>query len=119
MIFLKNSKLLPDFPLVLHGGSVVKPDEIKKINKNGGRLDRTAAGVSPEEIIKSISLGICKINIATDTRILWARVHREFFNNNPDQFDPIIPGKHYMDAYEEFMIEKFDLLKATGKSYSI
>ena len=115
-ILKKIQKLLPDFPLVLHGGSVVKPDEIKKINKNGGRLDRTAAGVSPEEIIKSISLGICKINIATDTRILWARVHREFFNNNPDQFDPIIPGKHYMDAYEEFMIEKFDLLKATGKA---
>ena len=115
-ILQKIQNLLPKFPLVLHGGSSVNIDEIEKINNYGGRLDQAAAGVVPEEIIKSISFGICKINIATDTRILWARIHREFFSNHPDQFDPIIPGKHYIDAYEEFMIEKFDLLKATGKA---
>jgi len=115
-ILQKIQNLLPEFPLVLHGGSGVNQEEVEKINNHGGRLDRSASGVTPEDIIKSISYGICKINIATDTRILWARVHREFFDLQPDQFDPIIPGKKYMDAYEEFMIEKFDLLKATGKA---
>lgn len=115
-ILQKIQNLLPEFPLVLHGGSVVNLDEVNKINNSGGKLDKTASGVAPEEIIKSISYGICKINIATDTRILWARVHREFFKNNPDQFDPIIPGKQYIEAYEKFMLEKFDLLKSTGKA---
>ena len=115
-ILEKIQKLLPEFPLVLHGGSSVNHEEVNRINKSGGKLEKTASGVAPEEIIKSISYGICKINIATDTRILWARIHREFFKDNPDQFDPIIPGKQYIEAYEKFMLSKFDLLKATGKA---
>ena len=107
---------IPKFPIVLHGGSAVNQEEIKRINDSGGGLIEGAAGVSPDEIIKSISYGVCKINIATDTRILWARVHREFFRDNPELFDPIIPGKEYMVAYEKFMLEKFDLLGATGKA---
>jgi fructose-bisphosphate aldolase class II len=106
---------LPKFPIVLHGGSAVNLEEVKRINNSGGELSEGAAGVSAKEIIKSISYGVCKINIATDTRILWARVHREFFRDRPELFDPIIPGKEYMDAYEKFMLEKFDLLGATGK----
>jgi fructose-bisphosphate aldolase class II len=115
-ILEKIQKLLPEFPLVLHGGSSVNHEEVNRINKSGGKLEKTASGVAQEEIIKSISYGICKINIATDTRILWARIHREFFKDNPDQFDPIIPGKQYIEAYEKFMLSKFDLLKATGKA---
>ena len=90
-------------------------DEINRINKNGGELKEGAAGVSPEEIKISIKYGVCKINIATDLRLLWARVYREFFKDPPTLFDPIIPGKTYMDACERFMLEKFDLLGATGK----
>ena len=41
---------------------------------------------------------------------------REFFYNTPELFDPIIPGNTYMEAYEKFMLEKFDLLGATGKA---
>ena len=109
-------KKLPEYPLVLHGGSAVNPKEVERINQSGGQLSSGSSGVSPDEIIKSISYGICKINIATDTRILWARVHREFFRDKPDLFDPIIPGGQYMDAYEQFMLDKFDLLKATGQA---
>ncbi|WP_223552114.1 class II fructose-bisphosphate aldolase [Aestuariivivens sp. NBU2969] len=107
---------LPNFPIVLHGGSAVNQEDVNRINACGGALSQGASGVSPNEIKKAISHGVCKINIATDTRILWARVNREFFWNTPELFDPIIPGKEYMDAYEQFMLEKFDLLRATGKA---
>lgn len=107
---------LPHFPIVLHGGSAVNKEEISRINSSGGRLNGGAAGVSPEEIVKSITYGVCKINIATDTRLLWARVHREFFKDTPELFDPTIPGKEYMKANEAFMLEKFELLGATGKA---
>lgn len=106
---------LPEFPIVLHGGSAVNREEIERINKAGGQLMEGASGVSPDEIVKSIAYGVCKINIATDTRLLWTRVHREFFRDSPELFDPVIPGKEYMLAYEDFMLEKFDLLGATGK----
>ena len=107
---------LPQFPIVLHGGSAVNKEEIKRINKSGGMLLDSASGVAAEEIVKSIKYGVCKINIATDTRLLWTRVHREFFRDSPELFDPIIPGKQYIEAYEEFMIQKFDLFGATGKA---
>jgi fructose-bisphosphate aldolase, class II len=107
---------LPNFPIVLHGGSAVNKEEIRKINLAGGSLAESAAGVTPEEITESIKYGVCKINIATDTRLLWARVHREFFRDSPELFDPLIPGKKYMEEYEKFMQDKFDLFGATGKA---
>ena len=115
-ILKKIQEKLPYYPIVLHGGSAVNKEEIVKINRNGGKLLEGAAGVDPKEIVKAIKYGVCKINIATDLRLIWTRVHREFFNETPDLFDPIIPGKLYMDAYEKFMLEKFDLLGATGKA---
>ena len=107
---------LPQFPIVLHGGSAVNLEEIERINRAGGNLNEGASGVTPEEIVKSIAYGVCKINIATDTRLLWTRVHREFFKDTPELFDPVVPGKTYMAEYQKFMLEKFDLLGATGKT---
>jgi len=106
---------LPGFPLVLHGGSAVNSEEIQRINASGGQLGIDAKGLSDDELIKAIEYGVCKINIATDARLIWARVHREFFKYTPAQFDPIVPGNSYMEAFEEFILEKFELLKSTGK----
>lgn len=107
---------LPGFPLVLHGGSAVNVEEIQRINAAGGQLGTDAKGVSDDELLKAIELGVCKINIATDARLIWTRVHREFFKLSPAQFDPIIPGKTFMDKFEKFNLEKFELLKAIGKA---
>jgi fructose-bisphosphate aldolase class II len=106
---------LPEFPIVLHGGSAVNREEIYRINRAGGKLGGGASGVSPDQIVRSIAYGVCKINIATDTRLLWARVHREFSRDSPELFDPVIPGKAYMGEYERFMLQKFDLFLATGE----
>lgn len=106
---------LPGYPLVLHGGSEVNIDEINRINKAGGELGVSAKGVSSADVKKAINYGVCKVNIATDARLIWTRVHREFFSNSPESFDPIVPGKIYMENLEQFMIEKFELLGSTGK----
>tara|TARA_B110000008_G_C16915569_1_gene542544 strand:- start:165 stop:1106 length:942 start_codon:yes stop_codon:yes gene_type:complete len=118
-ILREIQKILPGFPIVLHGGSGVNVEEINRINKSGGNLDEGAAGVPSDQIIKSISYGVCKINIATDLRLLWARVHREFFMHSPGLFDPTIPGKKYIEEFEEFMINKFKLLGGYGKASKI
>ena len=115
-ILKEIQKKLPGFPLVLHGGSAVDNSEIQRINAAGGQLGTDAKGVSDKEIVKAIQYGVCKINIATDARLIWTRVHREFFKLSPALFDPIVPGKTYMDTLEKFYIKKFELLKAVGKT---
>ena len=115
-ILKKIQQKLPEFPLVLHGASAVNHEEINRINAAGGNLGVSAKGVDPDELKASIEYGICKVNIATDARLIWTRTHREFFKSSPELFDPIIPGKTYMDELENFIIEKFELLGSTGKS---
>jgi len=118
-ILEKIQEKLPEFPLVLHGGSAVNKEEIQRINAAGGQLGIDAKGVSDEELIKAIEYGVCKINIATDARLIWTRVNREFFKYSPAQFDPIIPGKSFMKAFESFNMEKFELLGSMGKANDI
>jgi len=109
-------KRLPGFPLVLHGGSAIDNVEVQRINACGGSLGTEAKGVPSGEIKKAITYGICKVNIATDARLIWTRVHREHFIKQPEKFDPVPPGKIYMDEMEKLYAEKFKLLGATNKS---
>jgi fructose-bisphosphate aldolase class II len=107
---------LPGFPLVLHGGSNVNEEVVRRINAAGGKLKTDAKGVQEDELKKAIALGICKVNIATDTRLLWTMVNREFFRDRPDEFAPTTPGKIFMETYKAFMLKKFELMGAVGKS---
>ncbi len=97
---------LPGFPIVLHGASNVPKPEVEEINRYGGKLKPTAAGVDEKELLLAIKYGVTKINIATDMRLIWARVHREFFNNSPELFDPVVPGKKYMEELKLFVQQK-------------
>lgn len=115
-ILEKIQSALPGFPLVLHGSSSVDKNEVALINQYGGQLKNDASGVTDEELQKSIQFGVCKVNIATDLRLLWTSVHREFFAQSPELFDPVVPGKKYMEAYADFMCKRFEVLGATNKS---
>jgi fructose-bisphosphate aldolase, class II len=107
---------LPGFPLVLHGGSAVSRSEVDRINAAGGQLGESASGVSPVEIAQAIPLGITKVNIGTDGRLLWTRVHREFFLQSPKEFDFMAPGRIYMEAYAAFVAAKCEQLGAAGRA---
>ena len=107
---------LPRFPLVLHGGSNVSEEVVKRINAAGGKIKTDAKGVQDDELKKAIALGICKVNIATDMRLVWTMVNREFFRDKPEEFAPTTPGKIFMETYKEFIVKKFELLGAVGKS---
>lgn len=102
---------LPNFPIVLHGASNVPHEEVVRINNAGGSLSNDAKGIDEQQILEAIKLGVCKINIATDMRLIWARVHREFFKNSNKLFDPIIPGKEYMLELAKFVNNKCKSLK--------
>jgi fructose-bisphosphate aldolase class II len=107
---------LRGFPLVLHGGSAVPAEEVKRINAAGGALEATAGGVSEKELAEAIGLGVTKVNIGTDGRLIWTRVHREFFRDRPGDFDFMAPGRIYMQEYARFVAEKCVVLGASGQA---
>ena len=111
-------KLLPGFPLVLHGSSSVPQDEVDRINAAGGRL-KGAKGVDPAQYLPAAKLGVCKINIDTDGRLVWTRVHREFFRDHPEVFDFRPIGKVFMEEYAKFIASRNELLGSAGQLESV
>lgn len=83
----KITKLLPDFPLVLHGASTVLPEFVKACNEYGGNV-AGAQGVPEEMLLRASTLGVCKINIDTDLRLAMTASVRKHLYENPKDFDP-------------------------------
>ncbi|MBC7528145.1 MAG: class II fructose-bisphosphate aldolase [Chthonomonadaceae bacterium] len=107
-------KLLPNFPLVMHGSSSVPQDEVARINAAGGTMG-AAKGVDPAQYLPAAKLGVCKVNIDTDGRLVWTRVHREFFRDKPAEFDLRPPGKIFMAEYAKFIASRNVLLGSAGQ----
>lgn len=105
--------LVPGFPLVLHGSSSVPQEEVARINAAGGAL-KGAKGVDPNQYLPAAKLGVCKINIDTDGRLVWTRVHREYFRDHPEVFDFRPAGKVYMAEYAKFIASRNELLGSAG-----
>ncbi len=108
-------KRLPGFPLVMHGSSSVPREEVERINAAGGALDPSAKGVDPTQFARAVPLGVTKVNIDTDGRLVWMRVHREHFRDHPENFDFRKPGKAFIEAYADFIVEKSRYLLSYGQ----
>ncbi len=104
-VLAEIQKRLPNFPLVMHGSSSVPQDEVARINAAGGKL-LGAKGVDDNQFRKAATLGVTKINIDTDGRLVWCRVHREHFMKHPEDFDLRPAGKEFMAAYADFIAAK-------------
>lgn len=79
-------------PLVLHGGS----------------------GIDDQSIRKVISLGICKINVNTECQIAFTKAIASYLEKNPDinsknTYDPRNYLKVGINAIKEVVLEKFKL----------
>jgi len=109
----KIQTLLPGFPLVMHGSSSVPQDEIKRINEAGGDM-KGAKGVDETQFKKAATMGVTKVNIDTDGRLVWCRVHREFFRDNPEVFDLRKPGEVFMKEYAKYIVHKNEMLGSSG-----
>lgn len=85
--------LTGDLPLVLHGGTGIPEDQIKK----------------------AIELGISKINVNTDLQLVFAAATREYIEAGKDQqgkgYDPrklLKPGRDAIVARTKELMEQFD-----------
>jgi fructose-bisphosphate aldolase class II len=107
-------KRLPGFPLVMHGSSSVPQEEVARINAAGGDL-KGAKGVDADQFLQAAKLGVTKINIDTDGRLVWTRVHREYFRDHPENFDLRPVGKVFMSEYAKFIAAKNIKLGSAGQ----
>lgn len=105
---------LPGFPMVMHGSSSVPQDEVARINAAGGTI-AGSMGVDVNEYLPAAKKGVTKINIDTDGRLVWTRVHREFFRDKPSEFDFRPPGKIFIQEYAKFIASRNELLGSAGQ----
>lgn len=106
---------LPGFPLVMHGASSVPREEVERINAAGGALDPSARGVDEDDYARAYPLGVCKVNIDTDCRLVWTRVYREHFRDHPENFDFRKPGEVFMSEFAHFIARRSEKLGCAGR----
>jgi fructose-bisphosphate aldolase, class II len=111
-------KKLPGFPLVMHGSSSVPKEWVDRINKAGGKLG-AGSGVQEGQYLPAAKLGVTKVNIDTDGRLVWCGVYREVFRDKPEDFDPRTPGKPFMAAYADYVTNKNKMLGSAGQLESL
>jgi fructose-bisphosphate aldolase class II len=103
---------LPGYPLVMHGSSSVPQDEVARINAAGQIAG--SMGVDVNEYLPAAKRGVTKVNIDTDGRLVWTRVHREYFRDKPGDFDFRPPGKIFIEEYAKFIASRNVLLGSAG-----
>jgi len=85
---------LVDAPLVLHGGS----------------------GIPGEQVRRAVALGMAKMNVATELRIAFSDAIKSVFAEHPGENDPrkyMVPAK---EAVKRLAMEKIGLCGSTGKA---
>jgi hypothetical protein len=87
---------------------------VDRINAAGGKI-AGSMGVDPNEYLPAAKLGVTKVNIDTDGRLVWTRVHREFFRDKPAEFDFRPPGKIFIEEYAKFIASRNQLLGSAGQ----
>lgn len=110
------TKLLPGFPLVLHGSSSVPQEFVEMCNKYGGQVGG-AKGVPEDLLRKAATYGVCKINIDTDIRLAMTAVIRKHFSEHPADFDPRAYLKPAREAVQNMVAHKIKtVLGCSGKA---
>ncbi|VTP17125.1 D-tagatose-1,6-bisphosphate aldolase subunit KbaY [Phytobacter ursingii] len=90
---LEEIRQVVDVPLVLHGASDV-PDEYVR---------------------RAISLGVCKVNVATELKIAFASAIKKWFHDNPQGNDPRYYMRVGMNAMKDVVRSKITVCGAENR----
>ncbi len=80
-------------PLVLHGTS----------------------GVPDDQVIRCVSMGMCKVNYATDLRISYTYGVKKYMKENPGVFDPKKYGTYGMEEVKRYVKERMQVIGSCGR----
>ena len=82
-----------NIPLVLHGTS----------------------GVPDDQVIRCVSMGMCKVNYATDLRISYTYGVKKYMKENPGVFDPKKYGTYGMEEVKRYVKERMQVIGSCGR----
>lgn len=111
---LSEVKRLTKIPLVLHGASAIPQNVRENFLLSGGDL-KGSRGVPFAFLQEAVKGGINKINTDTDLRIAFIAEVRKVANNNNSEFDLRKFFSPAMNAVEEVIKERMQLLGSAGK----
>jgi fructose-bisphosphate aldolase class II len=115
-ILERVGKLLPEFPIVLHGASSVIPEFVEIINSNGGKMPG-AVGVPEDALRRAAKAAVCKVNIDSDLRLAMTAAVRQHLAQHPDHFDPRQYLSPARDAIKSMVKHKIvNVLGCDGKA---
>lgn len=113
-ILSEIAKLVPDFPLVLHGSSNIEQKYVEMINNHGGNISKTI-GIPDEEILKASKGPICKVNIATDGWICALANTRRILDERKDAIDSRVFQLKNREYLKELYAHKIDILSSANR----
>ena len=91
---LAQIRELVDIPLVLHGTS----------------------GVPDDQVIKCVSMGMAKVNYATDLRIAYTNGVKKYMNEKPEGFDPKKYGAFGIEEVKKYVIGRMQVIGSCSKA---
>ena len=109
-------KMIPGFPIVLHGSSSVPHELVEQINAYGGKMD-DAVGIPESQLREAAKSAVCKINIDSDGRLAMTAAIRKALKENPGEFDPrkyLSPARDALKAL--YMHKNINVLGSAGKA---
>ena len=83
-----------NIPLVLHGTS----------------------GVPDDQVIKAVSMGMCKVNYATDLRIAFTNGIKAYMNEKPEGFDPKKYGAYGIEEVRKYVVDRMRVIGSCNRA---
>lgn len=81
-------------PLVLHGTSGIPDDQVKR----------------------AVSMGMCKVNYATDLRIAFTNGIKTYIKEKPDVFDPKKYGAYGIEAVRKYVADRMHVIGSSNRA---
>ncbi len=102
---------------VYKGTPQINFDVLAKIHKavNIPLVLHGTSGVPDEQVIRCVSMGICKVNYATDLRIAYTYGVKRYMKENPGVFDPKKYGSYGMEEVKRYVKERMQVIGSCGR----
>ena len=109
-------KLLPDFPIVLHGASSIPQDMVKLAEEYGAKLNGSC-GIPEVMLREACSHNVCKVNVDSDLRLCFTAGVRKHLVENPENVDMRKYNIAGMDLIKSAVKNKMDNVFGSSNRY--
>ena len=113
-ILAQVERLVPGFPIVLHGASAIPAEYVDMINRYGGRIAKTI-GIPEEQVSRAAAMAVCKVNIASDGWISALALTRKILAENPEAIDSRVFTLKIRDHLAKLYEHKIDVMGSANR----